>query len=41
MGTTWTMRSTNGWPCPADFDTNGYVNGNDYDLFAEHFDAGC
>lgn len=34
-------RSTNGWPCPADFDTNGYVNGNDYDLFAEHFDAGC
>jgi hypothetical protein len=25
--------------CPADFNRDGFVNGNDYDLFAEAFDA--
>ncbi|NUQ52448.1 MAG: hypothetical protein HUU19_07095 [Phycisphaerales bacterium] len=26
--------------CPGDFNRDGFVNGNDYDLFAEAFDAG-
>jgi probable HAF family extracellular repeat protein len=26
--------------CPADFDHDGFVNGNDFDLFAEAFDQG-
>jgi len=30
----------NGPHCPADFNNDGYVNGNDYDDFAELFDAG-
>ena len=25
----------------ADFNHDGFVNGDDYDAFAEHFDAGC
>lgn len=33
---TWEYRLK---PCPADFDHNGFVNGNDYDAFAELFDV--
>ncbi len=27
--------------CPADFNGDGFVNGDDYDAFAEHFEEGC
>ena len=33
---TWELRFNY---CPADFDHDGFVNGDDYDFFAEAFDA--
>jgi hypothetical protein len=27
--------------CPADFNGDGFVNGDDYDAFVEHFEEGC
>ncbi len=33
---TWTLGYTS---CPADFDHNGFVNGDDYDAFAVLFDV--
>jgi hypothetical protein len=27
--------------CPGDFNGDGFVNGDDYDAFAEHFEEGC
>ena len=36
LGETWQYGLK---PCPADFDHNGFVNGNDYDAFAELFDV--
>lgn len=28
-------------PCDADLNHDGFVNGDDYDFFAEHFEEGC
>jgi len=34
------LRSARATLCPGDFDHDGYVNGNDYDAFAEFFESG-
>lgn len=36
-GVDWTLPYSN---CPADFNHDGFVNGDDYDAFAELFEAG-